>query len=109
MAGVSFVVHLFFVAFTVIGGFLAWLAPFLFLPHVAAAAWGGRMALTDAACPLSRAENWARAGAGREALDERGFIAHYFENRIYPAAWARRVEAGVAGLIACSWLGYVIL
>ncbi|WP_181411188.1 hypothetical protein [Nocardioides humi] len=29
-----------FVGFTVIGGFVAWLMPWVFIPHMAAAAWG---------------------------------------------------------------------
>lgn len=97
-----------FVGFTLIGGFLAWLMPWLLAPHFACAMWGGRMAVTDAKCPLSRLENWGRAGAGRPALHERGFIAHYFENKVYPTRWARRVEVVVGSLIAASWLGFMV-
>lgn len=100
--------HVVFVAFTLLGGFLAWLLPSVLLPHVAAALWGGRMAKTRAACPLSILENWGRTRSGRPPMDERGFIAHYFEGRLYPAGWTRRVEFGVAGLIVASWLGITI-
>ena len=62
-------VHVLFVGFTVVGGFLAWLMPWVFIPHLAAALWGGRMAATDAACPLSRLEDWGREGAGKPRID----------------------------------------
>jgi hypothetical protein len=98
--------HLVFVAFTVVGGFLACLVPWLFLPHLGAALWGGRMAATRAACPLSRLEDWGRRGAGRPSLDEGGFVAHYFHDRVYPARWARRVEILVGGLVVGSWFAF---
>ena len=108
MAAGAFGVHMLFVAFTVIGGFLAWLMPWVFLPHIAAAAWGGRMAATKAACPLSRLENWGREGSGKPQLHERGFIAHYFEDRVYPSRRARRIELIVATLVLGSWLGLAV-
>lgn len=97
-----------FVGFTIIGGFLAWLAPWVLIPHAAAALWGGRMAVSRAKCPLSRLENWGRVGSGKPTLDPDGFIAHYFENRVYPARWARRVELIVGGLVLGSWLGLAL-
>lgn len=104
VAAGAFAVHLVFVGFTVIGGFLAWLAPWLLLPHAAAALWGGRMAVSRGRCPLSRVENWARSRSGRPMLDG-GFIAHYFEGRVYPTGWARRVAVLAGGVILGSWLG----
>ncbi|WGX96652.1 DUF2784 domain-containing protein [Nocardioides sp. L-11A] len=108
VAAGAFVAHVLFVGFTVVGGFLAWLMPWVFIPHLAAAIWGGRMAATDAACPLSRLEDWGREGAGKPRMDERGFIAHYFEDRVYPSRLARRVEVVVATVILGSWLGFAI-
>lgn len=108
VAPFALVAHMVFVAFAVIGGFLAWLAPWVLLPHIAAAAWGGRMATTRAACPLSRLENWGRARTGRAVLDERGFVAHYFEGKVYPARWSRRVEIVVGGVIVGSWIGLTL-
>jgi hypothetical protein len=98
--------HLVFVGFTVLGGFLACLVPWLVVPHVGAALWGGRMAATRAACPLSRMEDWGRTGSGRPTLNDRGFVAHYFEGRFYPAGWARRVEFLVGGVVVGSWLTF---
>ena len=101
----SMITHMIFVAFTVFGGFLAWLLPWVLLPHLASALWGARMVAWRRSCPLSRAEDWGRAGAGRPQLDERGFISHYFEGRLYPLAWSRRVELLVGTLVVGSWIG----
>ncbi len=109
VARLALVAHLWFVAFAILGGFLAWLAPWVFLPHLASAFWGGCQVIFRRACPLSLAEDWGRAGAGSPPLHERGFIAHYFEDRLYPAAWSRRVEALVCGLVVVSWVGFALL
>ena len=97
-----------FVAFTVLGGFLAWLLPWVFIPHVASALWGARMVAWRRKCPLSVAENWGRTGSGRPELQEGGFIVHYFEDRVYPAAWTRRIVILVGTLVLGSWVGFAL-
>ncbi|WP_183094544.1 DUF2784 domain-containing protein [Nocardioides stalactiti] len=104
VARIALGAHLLFVGFTIVGGLLSLVIPWLLMPHIAAAAWGGRMAVTRAACPLSRLEDWGRAGAGRPLLHEEGFVAHYFEGRVYPRRWSRRVEVAVGGVVFTSWL-----
>lgn len=108
VAFLSLVAHLVFVAFAILGGFLAWLMPWALLPHVVSALWSARMAVWRPACPLSRAENWGRAGSGRPPLHHEGFIAHYFEGRLYPSSWARRVVGLVAALVVGSWVGLAL-
>jgi hypothetical protein len=108
VATFALVTHMIFVAFTVLGGFLAWLLPWVLVPHVASALWGGRMLAWRRTCPLSVAENWGRERAGLPRLHERGFLAHYFEDRLYPAAWARRVEILTSGLVLGSWFGFAV-
>jgi hypothetical protein len=105
VATTTAVIHAAFVVFAVLGGFIAWLIPWLFLPHLLAAMWGGRMVFTRAACPLSNLENWGRARAGRPTLSEDGFIVHYFEDRLYPAKWRKRVVLVAAGLVLGSLFG----
>jgi hypothetical protein len=108
VAFVSLVTHLIFVAFAVLGGFLAWLMPWVLFPHIASALWGIRMGVWRPVCPLSRAENWGRAGSGRPLLHDEGFIAHYFEDRLYPASSTRRVGVVVCSLVIGSWLGLAL-
>ena len=97
---------MFVVAFTVLGGFLAWLVPWVFVPHLASTAWGARMLIWRRTCPLSVVENWGRARSGRPHMDERDFIAHYFEGRLYPSSWARRIEILVVTLVLKPWFGF---
>jgi uncharacterized protein DUF2784 len=97
-----------FVLFTVLGGFIAWLLPWVLVPHVAPALWGGRMLAWRRRCPVSVAENWGRTHSGRPQLHERGFLAHYFEGRLYPAGWTRRIEILTSSLVLGSWLGFAI-
>ncbi len=108
VALVAVVTHFLFVGFAILGGFLAWLVPWVLLPHVASAIWGTCVLLWRRACPLSRAENWARHGAGRPPLHERGFVAHYFEGHVYPASWARRIEILAGSLVVGSWIGFTL-
>lgn len=100
--------HVFFVAFTVLGGFLAWLLPWVLVPHLVAAAWGARMVAWKRTCPLSVLENWGRARSGRPQLHELGFIAHYFEGRLYPTTWARRIEIIACTIVLGSWFGIAL-
>jgi hypothetical protein len=108
VATAALVTHVVFVAFTVVGGFLAWFLPWVLIPHVASALWGGRMLVWRKTCPLSVAENWGRQGAGLPPLNERGFLAHYFEERLYPSTSALRVEIVATGLVLGSWFGFAV-
>lgn len=100
--------HVCFVAFMVVGGVLAWFAPWVLLPHLASAAWGAWMVGLRNRCPLSVAENWGRRGSGRPELHERGWLAHYVEGHVYPIAWARRVEIVAGTLVFGSWIGLAV-
>ncbi|MFT4262017.1 MAG: DUF2784 domain-containing protein [Nocardioides sp.] len=108
VAKAAVIVHLMFLGFVVLGGFVAWLMPWTLVPHAASAAWGASVIRWRKACPLSRMENWARRGAGRPPLPADGFVAHYFEDRVYPRSWARRVEVGVCGIVIASWIGFFL-
>ncbi|GEP32280.1 hypothetical protein NSZ01_00480 [Nocardioides szechwanensis] len=108
VAAFAWTLHILFVAFAVLGGFLAWVLPWVVLPHLASALWGARMAIWRPRCPLSIVENWGRVGAGREGLHDEGFVAHYFEGRLYPKTWARRIELLVSTLVLGSWLGFAL-
>ena len=70
------VVHLAFVAFVVLGGFVAPRWPRLAWFHLPAVAWGVGIELTGAICPLTPLEQWPRIEAGAVGY-EGDFIAHY--------------------------------
>jgi hypothetical protein len=101
--------HLVFVGYVVVGGFLAvrwrrtiWL-------HVPAVLWGVLIVLDDPArldCPLTWLERRARALAGMAPLPPEGFIAHYLTGVVYPAAWSAAVETAVLAAVVGSWVLY---
>ena len=56
--------HFAFVAYVVLGGFLAWRWPRAIWPHLLAAAWGLAIVAGRVDCPLTWAEDWSRQRAG---------------------------------------------
>jgi Protein of Unknown function (DUF2784) len=96
-------VHFAFLAYVVVGGFLAVRWPRLFWPHLVAAAWGLLVVAFPVTCPLTWAENWARVRAGEGALTK-GFIDRYIEGVIYPARYTPVVDVLVGLVVIGSWL-----
>ncbi|MBG0817453.1 DUF2784 domain-containing protein [Planomonospora sp. ID82291] len=105
----AMVVHFLFLAFMAVGGFLAWFRPRLIRAHLAVAAWGVFSVTTGAECPLTVVEDWGRRNGGEQGLPAGGFIDHYIEGVIYPETAADLARFAVAGLVAASWTGYVLL
>src|SRR6266480_4493127 len=96
-------VHFAFLAYVVVGGFLAIRWRRLFWPHLVAAAWGLLVVAVPVVCPLTWAENWARQRAGEHALTK-GFIDRYIEGVSYPARSTGLVGVLVGLVVVGSWL-----
>lgn len=103
------VAHLAFVAYVVIGGFLAWRWRRTIWLHVAAVAWGFSTVLVGIDCPLTHLENWSRRQAGMDGLPSTGFIDHYLTGVIYPEHAVGLVRLLVVACVLVSWIGYVRL
>lgn len=101
------VVHFAFLAYVVVGGFIAWRWPRAFWPHLAAAMWGGGIVIWHWTCPLTYVENWGRQQAGERGL-RTGFIDHYLEGVIYPERYTGPLQFLVFSAIAISWLVLVL-
>ena len=101
------VFHLAFVAYVVVGGFLAWRWPRTIWIHVAAVVWGV-IAVSVLDCPLTLLENWARARAGMAGLPSTGFIDHYLTGVLYPRHLLAEVRALIAVVVLASWIGYFV-
>ena len=69
-------VHLAFVAFVLVGGYMAWRRRPVLPFHIAAVAISGLLAVAGLDCPLTDVEKWFRRHAGESAYHG-GFIAHY--------------------------------
>src|SRR5205823_13813896 len=77
-------VHATFVAFVMLGGFLAWRWRAVVWAHVPAALWGAAIEYGGWVCPLTPPENALRARAGLEG-DRGGSVEHYVIPLLYPA------------------------
>ncbi|MDO3646523.1 DUF2784 domain-containing protein [Nocardia mangyaensis] len=103
------VTHAAFIAYVVVGGFVAWRWPRTIGLHLLAASWGFGIILIGFDCPLTYAENWARQQAGVAELPATGFIDHYLTGVIYPDSALGLVRVLAAVTVLVSWLGYLRL
>ena len=104
--------HFGFLAYLVLGGFLAWRWPRTIWLHAATAAWGVAIVAADLfadgiTCPLTYAEDWARRRAGEAPLTT-GFIDRYLEGVIYPERYAALAQGLAALAVLASWVGYAL-
>ncbi|GIF38485.1 DUF2784 domain-containing protein [Actinoplanes xinjiangensis] len=107
LAEATMVVHFLFIAFVVLGGFLAWRWPAALWLHLAAAAWGLCIVVFALNCPLTWVEDWARERAGQSGL-ARGFIDTYLTGVMYPERYLNEVRLLIAVVVAVSYAGVVI-
>lgn len=107
LADVTMVVHFAFLAFVVLGGFLAWRWPRTIVLHAAAVFWGLLIVLFDLDCPLTGPEDYFRKEAGQGGLPG-GFIDTYITGVIYPAEYVDEVRLLVAAVVVVSWVGFAV-
>lgn len=109
LADLVVLVHALFVAFVVLGGFLAWRWPRLAWVHVPAAVWGVLIEYAGWICPLTPLENEFRTRAGLEGYPG-GFVEHYVIPLLYPAGItpARQLVLGSVAL-AVNLFAYGVL
>lgn len=100
LADAVLVLHLAFIAFVVLGGWLVLRWPRLAWLHLPAVAWGVWISLAGRVCPLTPLENRLRA-LGGEAGYSGGFIEHYLTSLIYPANLTRGFQVAL-GLFALA-------
>jgi hypothetical protein len=92
--------HLAYVVFVLVGGFLAWHWRPVIYAHVPAVVWGVYVEWSGRICPLTPIENSLRAAAGLAPYSG-DFIAHYVFPLLYPEGLTRGVQfaLGVFALI----------
>lgn len=83
LADAVVIVHVLFVVFVVLGGFLAWRWRRVAWVHVPAAVWGAALEFGGWICPLTPLENALRARAGLAGYSG-GFIEHHMLAWLYP-------------------------
>ena len=106
LADAVMLAHFGFLAFLVLGGFVAWRFRWVSVPHAAAVAWAA-LVLAGAQCPLTGWENALRR-LGGERGGPRGFIDTYLTGVVYPRDDLLAAQLLVGGLVAASWLGLAV-
>jgi hypothetical protein len=99
------VLHFAFLAFVVLGGFLAWRWRGVIYAHLAAAVWAILSLTIDLTCPLTVWENDLRGLAGMPLL-ETGFIDHYIDGVWYPQSATTLVQLVLGATVLVSWIGF---
>lgn len=91
-------VHLGFICFVVLGGFLVLARRAWAWFHLPAAVWGIAIEWGGWVCPLTPLENWLRRRAGGEGF-QGGFVEHYLLPVIYPSGLTREVQIALGLLV----------
>ncbi len=100
--------HFAFLAFGVLGGFLAWRWRRLIWLQAAGAAWLVLVVVASLTCPLTWIEDRARERAGM-APKPGGFLHNYVEGVFYPTGHQTAAMAVAAALVLSSWTGFLLL
>ncbi len=93
------VVHLAFVGFIVLGGFLAARRPRVVPVHLLALAYGAVIEAVGFTCPLTPLEKSLRVEAGQAGY-EGGFVEHYVVSVLYPGELTTAVQLTMVATVA---------
>lgn len=108
LADAVLLIHLGFIVFVVLGGFLLRPYPRLLWIHLPAVLWGAFAELSGTICPLTPLENRLRELGGQAGYPG-GFVEHYLWPLIYPATLTREIQIGIGigvvliNLVAYAW------
>jgi len=102
LADAVVVVHLAFLVFVALGGFLAWRWPRVVPLHLAAVAVAFVSLTVHFDCPLTGWEQSLRRRGGQHPYTN-GFVGHYLAGRIYPHGYAWAAQAVIAACIIVSY------
>jgi hypothetical protein len=106
LADLVLVVHLAFVVFVVLGGFLVLRWRWVAWLHVPAAIWGILIEYAGWTCPLTPLENSLRQSGGEPGYSG-SFIEHYILPVLYPAALPRGTQIALGSFaLAVNLIAY---
>jgi hypothetical protein len=98
LADAVLTIHLAFIAFVVIGGFLALRWRGLAWLHVPAAFWGAAIEFGGWVCPLTPMEQRLRAASNGQTYSG-GFVEYYLVPLIYPPGLTRPAQIFLGTLV----------
>ncbi len=97
LADLVLVVHLAFLVFAVLGGFLVFRWKRCAWIHIPAMLWAALIEFADWVCPLTPLENWLLQQSGGIGYPS-DFIEHYIVPVVYPTVLTRHLQIAL-GLI----------
>ena len=97
------VLHMGFLGYMVLGGFLALRRFRLIWPHVGVIVYSFYVTLTSFTCPATTLEKWLLERGG-ETPYEGSFIHQYLRGRLYPAEFETAVWIGCMAVAVASWV-----
>ena len=102
-AGFVAVLHMAYILYAGIGGFLALRSRAWLWPHMVSTAWCLTVTLTDVACPLTWLEKWLITWGGGTPY-EASFTAHYLRDVVYPTEYETAVWLSGIAFAVLSYL-----
>lgn len=109
LADAVLVLHLAFILFVVLGGWLVAIRPKLIWLHLPVVAWGASVEFLGLTCPLTPLENWLRDRGGESGYSG-GFIDHYLTPLMYPAGLTRGMQLALGGIVvAINLAAYALI
>ncbi len=104
-AGAVVLVHLAYLVYAAVGGFLGLRRAIWLLPHLASTIWSVVVTVTQVRCPLTALEKSLLVLAGKTPYDG-SFTEHYLRDVLYPGEYETAVW--LAG-IALALTSYVVV
>lgn len=109
LADAVLVLHLAFILFVVLGGWLVAIRPKLIWLHLPVVVWGASVEFFSLTCPLTPLENWLRDRGGETGYSG-GFIDHYLTPLMYPAGLTRGMQLALGVfVIAINLAAYAVI
>ena len=108
LADAVLALHLAFILFVVLGGFLVWHYPRLAWLHLPSVVWGAFVEITGHVCPLTPLEYHLRVEVDNGDYAG-GFIEHYLLPMIYPEMLTREFQILLGlGVIVINVAAYAL-
>ena len=98
LADLVVLLHVGFVLFVMLGGFLVLWKSYMAWYHIPAVFWAASIEFLGWICPLTPLENMLRARGG-DAGYATGFVEHYIMPILYPAALTRKMQIGLGMIV----------
>jgi hypothetical protein len=108
VAGVVAALHMLFLVYMTIGGFLGLYRLAWIWPSVGVTVYSIYVTLTDFTCPVTTLEKWLLEQGGRIPYDG-SFTAYYLRGTLYPAEYETAVWLGAMTLSIGSYVLAVVV